>query len=559
MKAGKAPGPEGSIAKLAGALLARRTSDLAIAIAGAAGQAWEADDPRGDRWAMSVLHGPGVADRRGHGRGPAGASSASGCSACPRSPPSTASSPSRTSRSAPSARDAARASRPPDHTWLRSDRFRWFPRSVAQPGQPVPPHRGVERPPPRRRRRRRAGVGQLTVVRRPTSDLWTTELSIDLGGHVDHRGPAPLDQRRPDGALLLRHRARDQARAHQRPARVRPRTRPCPPPARSAGWCSPRVALPRLQPRRRRRRRLGHPDGHRRRLRARRARPARLAGAGRAEGPPPRAGDRRRRRRHRRHRGLLLRRRSTGRWLAVAVAGLALVALFCSAPRCATCPSTSCSASACGSPCSSRASTPPSPASRSGCSPRPGRSCPRSTPTASPTSCRPTSDVTAAEVREHLLPAPGVDPGHRAPPGPPAPLDELPHRPALRPRQRRRGDLAPTLGDAATAPVTVGVVAGLVVGKLLGVAGAIALVVRFGVGRLPDGDHDPPRRRAWPPSPASASPCRSSSPGWPSTAGARRPGQDRRAGRLAARRPRRRHDPARWPSDALHVRSMNGV
>jgi alkylation response protein AidB-like acyl-CoA dehydrogenase len=58
VKAGKAPGPEGSVAKLAGALLARRTSDLAIAIAGAAGQAWEADDPRGDRWAMSVLMAP---------------------------------------------------------------------------------------------------------------------------------------------------------------------------------------------------------------------------------------------------------------------------------------------------------------------------------------------------------------------------------------------------------------------------------------------------------------------------------------------------------------------
>jgi len=58
VKAGKAPGPEGSVAKLAGALLARRTSDLAIAIAGAAGQAWEVDDPRGDRWAMSVLMAP---------------------------------------------------------------------------------------------------------------------------------------------------------------------------------------------------------------------------------------------------------------------------------------------------------------------------------------------------------------------------------------------------------------------------------------------------------------------------------------------------------------------
>jgi alkylation response protein AidB-like acyl-CoA dehydrogenase len=56
VKAGKAPGPEGSIAKLAGALLARRTSDLGIAIAGASGQAWE--DRRDSRWALSVLSAP---------------------------------------------------------------------------------------------------------------------------------------------------------------------------------------------------------------------------------------------------------------------------------------------------------------------------------------------------------------------------------------------------------------------------------------------------------------------------------------------------------------------
>jgi alkylation response protein AidB-like acyl-CoA dehydrogenase len=56
LKAGKAPGPEGSIAKLVGALLARRTSDLGIAIAGAGGQAWE--DPRDSRWALGVLSAP---------------------------------------------------------------------------------------------------------------------------------------------------------------------------------------------------------------------------------------------------------------------------------------------------------------------------------------------------------------------------------------------------------------------------------------------------------------------------------------------------------------------
>jgi len=56
VKAGKAPGPEGSIAKLAGGLLTRRMSDLAIAIAGAGGQAWE--DKRDSRWALSVLTAP---------------------------------------------------------------------------------------------------------------------------------------------------------------------------------------------------------------------------------------------------------------------------------------------------------------------------------------------------------------------------------------------------------------------------------------------------------------------------------------------------------------------
>jgi alkylation response protein AidB-like acyl-CoA dehydrogenase len=54
--AGKAPGPEGSIAKLAGALLARRSSDLGIALAGAGGQAWE--EPREARWALGVLSAP---------------------------------------------------------------------------------------------------------------------------------------------------------------------------------------------------------------------------------------------------------------------------------------------------------------------------------------------------------------------------------------------------------------------------------------------------------------------------------------------------------------------
>ena len=56
VKAGRAPGPEGSIAKLAGALLSRKTSDLAASIAGPVGQAWE--DPKDGRWAQLVLSTP---------------------------------------------------------------------------------------------------------------------------------------------------------------------------------------------------------------------------------------------------------------------------------------------------------------------------------------------------------------------------------------------------------------------------------------------------------------------------------------------------------------------
>jgi alkylation response protein AidB-like acyl-CoA dehydrogenase len=58
VKAGRAPGPEGSVAKLAGALLTRRSSDVAMALAGAGGQAWDPDDRRGDRWALAVLSAP---------------------------------------------------------------------------------------------------------------------------------------------------------------------------------------------------------------------------------------------------------------------------------------------------------------------------------------------------------------------------------------------------------------------------------------------------------------------------------------------------------------------
>ncbi|MGX7678436.1 acyl-CoA dehydrogenase family protein [Jatrophihabitans sp. DSM 45814] len=59
VKAGKAPGPEGSIAKLAGTELARLAADVAIEIAGPRGQAWEEGDDESERLAHAVLAAPG--------------------------------------------------------------------------------------------------------------------------------------------------------------------------------------------------------------------------------------------------------------------------------------------------------------------------------------------------------------------------------------------------------------------------------------------------------------------------------------------------------------------
>jgi len=61
--AGRVPGPEGSIAKLTGALLARRTRDAAMAILGASGQAWDPDAPGADeaaRWSSFCISAAGV-------------------------------------------------------------------------------------------------------------------------------------------------------------------------------------------------------------------------------------------------------------------------------------------------------------------------------------------------------------------------------------------------------------------------------------------------------------------------------------------------------------------
>ena len=61
VKSGRTPGPEGSIAKLSGSLLARRRSDVAMAIAGPAGAAWPEEEAGGDRWSLMVLSAPASA------------------------------------------------------------------------------------------------------------------------------------------------------------------------------------------------------------------------------------------------------------------------------------------------------------------------------------------------------------------------------------------------------------------------------------------------------------------------------------------------------------------
>ena len=57
---GRVPGPEGSLAKLYGSLLARRVRDVSMTIAGSAAQAWDAEDSEGSRWATACLATAGI-------------------------------------------------------------------------------------------------------------------------------------------------------------------------------------------------------------------------------------------------------------------------------------------------------------------------------------------------------------------------------------------------------------------------------------------------------------------------------------------------------------------
>jgi alkylation response protein AidB-like acyl-CoA dehydrogenase len=60
LKAGRAPGPEGSIAKLSSAQLAVRAGDIATRVAGAAAVAWGPDDRDGDQVARGFLAAPAI-------------------------------------------------------------------------------------------------------------------------------------------------------------------------------------------------------------------------------------------------------------------------------------------------------------------------------------------------------------------------------------------------------------------------------------------------------------------------------------------------------------------
>jgi alkylation response protein AidB-like acyl-CoA dehydrogenase len=61
LKAGKAPGPEGSIAKLSGSELGKRVADMAMSLLAESGQVWTDADEDSFHWAQTLLGSPGGA------------------------------------------------------------------------------------------------------------------------------------------------------------------------------------------------------------------------------------------------------------------------------------------------------------------------------------------------------------------------------------------------------------------------------------------------------------------------------------------------------------------
>ena len=60
VSAGQVPGPEGSIAKLNGALIARLVRDTSIGLVRAEAQAWDAENENGEQWANACLGAAGI-------------------------------------------------------------------------------------------------------------------------------------------------------------------------------------------------------------------------------------------------------------------------------------------------------------------------------------------------------------------------------------------------------------------------------------------------------------------------------------------------------------------
>ena len=60
VQAGNVPGPEGSIAKLNAAVIARAIRDATMDLVGVTGQAWATDTDSGDRWAVGCLSASGI-------------------------------------------------------------------------------------------------------------------------------------------------------------------------------------------------------------------------------------------------------------------------------------------------------------------------------------------------------------------------------------------------------------------------------------------------------------------------------------------------------------------